>query len=259
MAKKGIVSKLLYGKGDNKDFIANYLPVNRKKQFFYIFKRNYLKLFYYNLLIALCFAPAVIYYIMSRDYIANVFYNKDIETIKANLLAISCIRDIPSGILIMLGFLILPGFTYILRKLMWDEVVVFKMDFKKGFKNSYKQFLFIGFIAGLMLFIFGYGINVLIASELNPIVQIMVIVMLGIIGILFIIAMMYMINLASLYNLTNSQLVIYSFKLTIKDLFKNLGVFFITFFIIFIWLWFTKIFNLISIFILSNILCFITS
>ena len=44
MAKKGIVNNLLYGKGDNKDFTTANLPSTRRKQFFYIFKRNYLKL-----------------------------------------------------------------------------------------------------------------------------------------------------------------------------------------------------------------------
>ena len=41
MAKKGIVNNLLYGKGDNKDFTTANLPSTRRKQFFYIFKRNY--------------------------------------------------------------------------------------------------------------------------------------------------------------------------------------------------------------------------
>lgn len=250
MAKKGIVNNLLYGKGDNKDFTTANLPSTRRKQFFYIFKRNYLKLFYYNLLIALCFLPALVYYIMARDYIANLFYNKDIETLKANLLSISLIRDLPTGILIMLGFLILPGFTYIIRRLMWDEVVIFKTDFKKGFKNSYKQFLFIGFLTGLILFVFGYGINTLLCSEFSPLIQIMIIVMLILLAILYIIAMMYMINLASLYNLTNMQLIINSFKLTIKDLLKNIGVFLITFVPVFVWMGFTKIFNVVTIFIL---------
>lgn len=250
MAKKGIVNNLLYGKGDNKDFTTANLPSTRRKQFFYIFKRNYLKLFYYNLLIALCFLPALVYYIMARDYISNLFYNKDITTIKANLLSISLIRDLPTGILIMLGFLILPGFTYIIRRLMWDEVVIFKTDFKKGLKNSYKQFLFIGFLTGLMLFVFGYGLSTLLCSGLTLLVQIMIIVMLILFAILCIISMMYMMNLASLYNLTNLQLITYAFKLTLKDLLKNLGIFLITFVPVFIWLAFTKIFNLTTIFIL---------
>ena len=250
MAKKGIVNNLLYGKGDNKDFTTANLPSTRRKQFFYIFKRNYLKLFYYNLLIALCFLPALCWYIMARDFLEMLPQLDDIENIKANLLQISLIQDLPTAIFIMLGFLILPGFTYIIRKLMWDEVVVFKTDFKKGFKNSYKQFLFIGFLAGLVLFFFGYGLNTLFISELNPVVMIAVLAILIIITVLFIIAMMYMMYLSSLYNLTNLQMVLYAFKLTIKDLFKNLGMFFITFALIFIWLWFTKIFNVITIFVL---------
>ena len=44
-----VLISLLYGKGDNKDFTTANLPSTRRKQFFYIFKRNYLKLFYYSL------------------------------------------------------------------------------------------------------------------------------------------------------------------------------------------------------------------
>lgn len=250
MAKKGIVSNLLYGKGDNKDFTSANLPATRKKQFFYLFKRNYLKLFYYNLLIALCFLPAIGWYIMARDYLENLPQLDDIEVLKANLLYISLLQNAPTTLFLTLGFLILPGIVYILRKMMWDENVVFKVDFKKGFKASYKQFLFIGFLSGLVLFFFEYGINSLFVSNFPPFVQILLIVALSIFTLLYIIAMMYMINMASLYNLTNTQLLINSFKLTIKDLFKNLGMFFISFVIIFIWLIFTKIWNLITIFIL---------
>ena len=46
VSKKGLVNKYLYGKDNKTDFTDAMLPARRREQFGYLFKNNYLSLFY---------------------------------------------------------------------------------------------------------------------------------------------------------------------------------------------------------------------
>ena len=55
MSKKGLVNKYLYGKDNKTDFTDAMLPARRREQFGYLFKNNYLRLFYLNLIVFIFF------------------------------------------------------------------------------------------------------------------------------------------------------------------------------------------------------------
>lgn len=242
MSKKGLVNKYLYGKDNKTDFTDAMLPARRREQFGYLFKNNYLRLFYLNLIVFIFFLPVIIFYGMTSIYIYHLTSGIDNSQYITELLPISVFQYAGIILLLPIGFIGLSGTNFIIRKMAFDEVVDIKTDFKKGIKYSYKQYMFIGFLLGLVLFAVSYAIQYLSLSEMHPLLFILLLTLVIIIFVILLIAIMYMANLSTLYVMSNAMIVKSGLILAIKELFKNLGVFLLSIVPVFIWLMFSHIF-----------------
>ena len=242
MSKKGLVNKYLYGKDNKTDFTDAMLPARRREQFGYLFKNNYLRLFYLNLIVFIFFLPVIIFYGMTSIYIYHLTSGIDNSQYITELLPISVFQYAGITLLLPIGFIGLSGTNFIIRKMAFDEVVDIKTDFKKGIKYSYKQYMFIGFLLGLVLFAVSYAIQYLSLSEMHPLLFILLLTLVIIIFVILLIAIMYMANLSTLYVMSNAMIVKSGLILAIKELFKNLGVFLLSIVPVFIWLMFSHIF-----------------
>ena len=242
MSKKGLVNKYLYGKDNKTDFTDAMLPARRREQFGYLFKNNYLRLFYLNLIVFIFFLPVIIFYGMTSIYIYHLTSGIDNSQYITELLPISVFQYAGIILLLPIGFIGLSGTNFIIRKMAFDEVVDIKTDFKKGIKYSYKQYMFIGFLLGLVLFAVSYAIQYLSLSEMHPLLFILLLTLVIIIFVILLIAIMYMANLSTLYVMSNVMIVKSGLILAIKELFKNLGVFLLSIVPVFIWLMFSHIF-----------------
>ncbi len=240
MKKKGIINSLLYGNG-NDDFTSLMLPKTRKKQFFYILKNNWLKLFYLNLILFTFFLPFIIYYAVSTIYIYQTTSSLNNEEYILQLFSMTVFQYVPLVFFLIIGFMGTSGVNFIIRKMMFDEVVDIKSDFKKGFKYSYKQFAFIGLFLGIVMFVKRYSTPYIMYSDVSPFLQIMLLVMIEIVYVLLIICVMYMANLATLYVMNNFMLIKSGLILAIKELFRNVAIFIITFIPLFIWIDFSYV------------------
>lgn len=242
MSKKGLVNKYLYGKDNKTDFTDAMLPARRREQFGYLFKNNYLRLFYLNLIVFIFFLPVIIFYGMTSIYIYHLTSGIDNSQYITELLPISVFQYAGIILLLPIGFIGLSGTNFIIRKMAFDEVVDIKTDFKKGIKYSYKQYMFIGFLLGLVLFAVSYAIQYLSLSEMHPLLFILLLTLVIIIFVILLIAIMYMANLSTLYVMSNAMIVKSGLILAIKELFKNLGAFLLSIVPVFIWLMFSHIF-----------------
>lgn len=253
LSKKGLIEKSLFG-NSTVDFNDSFLPKTRKEQFKYIFKNNWLKLFYLNVLIFLFFIPAIIYYFVSTINYSNLISTMTDAEVYSKLFSLNLMRYLILSLLFMLGFVGLAGGSYIIRKMIFDDVVNLRKDFLKGIKNSYKQFLLLGFLFGMTLFAFDYSEQYIILSKMAPLLQIILVFMILVVFILLVIAIMYMLNLSNLYVMSNFAIIKSGLLLTFKNLFKNLGVGIVAFVPVFIWILLPGItLKLISVFILSII------
>ena len=218
------------------------LPARRREQFGYLFKYNYLRLIYLNLIVFIFFLPVIIFYGMTSIYIYHLTSGIDNSQYITELLPISVFQYAGIILLLPIGFIGLSGTNFIIRKMAFDEVVDIKTDFKKGIKYSYKQYMFIGFLLGLVLFAVSYAIQYLSLSEMHPLLFILLLTLVIIIFVILLIAIMYMANLSTLYVMSNVMIVKSGLILAIKELFKNLGVFLLSIVPVFIWLMFSHIF-----------------
>lgn len=253
MAKKGLVNKLVFGEDNKKDFTSDMLPKSRKKQFFYLIKNNFARLFTLNIINLICFAPAICWYIISLFYVSNKLEGLSTEEVKASLLYFTNIQYLPLIPLFIIGFVSVSATNFVLRKMMWDEVVVMKNDLKKGLHDSYLSFILIGFLFGFYLYLFHYCFNFLLLSA-EGLGEIILAISILIIYLILLIALFYKINLASLYKLTFIQLIKNSLILTFKELFRNIAVLIISIGIVIVWLYLPlpqAIFKLIPFFLLA--------
>lgn len=155
------------------DFLIESLPQDRRHQFFDIIKVNFLTLLKLGLLLLLFFLPLLVknyftYYVNSLNYAAFKAGNlseHDLSLASVYTLIISAACNL---ILYPVVFVGLAGSIRVIRQLTYAEGILFGYDFKKGIKNSWKQFVVLGILFALIqlicstLFAF-YKINVLTA------------------------------------------------------------------------------------------------
>lgn len=224
--KKGFVSKLLYGKGDQEEFTTDKLPKTRAQQFFYAYRTSIGKLTNINLLTALFALPLIIWDFLASAYVSDFMKGLDAQTQFSYLLKMSLLQygtEIP---LIMLLFVGLSGAYYVIRKICWKAPVRLIKDFNCGIKNGYKQFLPLGLIAGAVNFAVNYllDFNLLTISDDTEFVYIMAIVGVAVFVLIFITAWVFAMEQSSLYDMTFGELIKNSFILTFKRLFGGIGV-----------------------------------
>ena len=225
--KKGFIYRLIYGKGKEKDFTLQNLPATRTKQFFFVFKNYFGKIFRVNLLAGLFVIPYLVWDFILTGYVARFMRGLPAEEQFSHLLRLSLLQygtEIP---MIMLAFLGLAGGFYIIRRLFWGAPVMILKDFGKGIRQSWKQYLALGFITGLFNFGASYFINFNLLTVSKEVEFIHVLAIFGIVLLTLIcfVALVFALAQSSLYGMTFFGLVKNSFILTFKRLFRGLGIF----------------------------------
>lgn len=223
--KKGVIYRIIFGKGNDGDFTADSLPKTRVKQFGFVFRRRFGVIFRVNLLAALFALPLIVWDFLSSAYISEFTAGMDVQTEFSHLLRLSLIRfgtDVP---LVMLAFVGLAGAFYVIRRLCWCAPVDLLKDFKNGIKNSYKQFTALGLLTGLFVFASNYLLRVclLTISSDTEFVYIMGIVAIALADVICFTALVYAMGQASLYNMGFFTLIKSAFILTFKRLFRSAG------------------------------------
>ena len=242
MKKQKFLNKLLYGNNNNPDFLDTMLPATRKKQFGYIIKNNWVKLLILNLLVFLFFIPVIIHSIVSLTIFNKQFANLNENEMLINLLPLNLSQYGVLAIIFPFSFIGLAGAAFVIRKMLFDEVVDIKSDFIKGIKYSYKIFMVIGLLFGIILFLFNYSLQFVLLSNINPFIKFVVFFMLIVLAVFLLINLMYTINLSTLYYMKFFDILKTSFYLSLKSLFKNIGVILLTFIPVFIWIIFQFVF-----------------
>lgn len=224
--KKGLIYKLIYGKGEKADFTSESLPKNRAGQFCYVFKKHFGKIFRINLLCGLFALPYLIWDYLLNGYVARVMKGLTVQEQFEQLLRMSLLQfgtEIPMIMLMFVGF---AGTFYVIRKLCWGAPIRLINDFGKGIKQCYKQFLLLGFLTGVVNFAFNYlvNLNLLTVSREVEFVYIFALSLTVLATLILFVALVYAMAQSSLYNLSFFRLVKNSFILTFKRLFRSLGV-----------------------------------
>lgn len=227
MKKKGLVEQVVLGKAKDKDFTANDLPANRFQLFRFLMKNKLRQLYCNHLLSALFFLPLLAWAVLCISYTDLTFGD---GTPLEQLTRLPYYSAVVYGTAIplwMLAFWGLSGGMYVTRKLCWGEPVVLRKDFKKGMKQSGGQFVFVGFITGILwlivafcskwiaLYAMQYGANLLTSVGMGC----LVVVALVLTGVT-----MFALSMASLYNVSLGRLYLNSFKLYFATFVKSSGI-----------------------------------
>ncbi len=226
MKNRGIIKRLVFGKQREEDITEDDLPDTRVKLFKFVMRTRFGIIFRINLLAALFFIPFMVWDVLSGSYIANYVANMTAAEYFSNLIYLTLLRygtDIP---LIMIGCVGLAGLLYVCRRICWGEPVKILSDFAKGIKQSWKQFIFLGLLTGVVLMLVNYIVpaSLAVMTRDNAVGMSVAMALAVLFAVVWIIAMMYAFNASSLYNITFGRLIISSMKLTFKRLFRNLGV-----------------------------------
>ncbi len=208
--KNNIFKKIIFGSDEPEE-----LPESRFKQFFWVIKENYGKLFLFNVFTFIFAIPLVITFIIMSYGMSQT---DDLSLIFRYYFFFGLLL-IPSIVFFGIG---LSGLFYSIRKMIWVEEINIKTYFL-GIKNNYKRFILIFLGLGISLEInlidVFYYTNL---SILSPIINYLLIG-LGITQFVVILMMsLYQMGLEVRYSTTIKQMIKNSFKLSVANLFKNI-------------------------------------
>jgi len=222
MSWNDLMRRLVIGKQTSNNFSTKDLPHNRRQVFKFIYKNRALQLFSASLLCLLFFIPFIIW--DTINYFAQLIelrgktgfelYETSAEFVNtSNLINIPCL---------MLAFIGLAGLVYVVRKLCWNEPVAIFKDFKKGIKNSWQQYLIIGFVFSLNKWILDFSFNLLLYySDINFALRIGLLIFLSLLCVVLLIMHCYALGLSANYNMSIIEVYKASFTLTLKKFFTN--------------------------------------
>lgn len=228
--KKGIIYKLIYGKGHTEDFNSEKLPSNRAKQFFVILRTRFGLLFRANLLCAPFFIPLMVWDLLSGWFVGEFVADLTVSEHFSHLINLSLLQYGVDALFMALAFVGLAGLFYVTRRIFWGQPVKIISDFFKGVKDSYKQFFFLGLILGLFLGLMQYLISFasLTMTEDNSLIWSISVCFCVVAAVLAVMISMIACGQASLYKVGFGKLLVNSAVLTFKKLLTSFSVFFLS-------------------------------
>lgn len=226
MKNRGIIKRLVFGKQREDDITEDDLPATRPKLFKFVMRTRLGIIFRVNMLAALFFLPYIVWDELSGSYIAAFVSGMSAAENFSYLIYLTLLRygtDVP---LIMIGCVGLAGLLYVCRRICWGQSVKILSDFAKGIKQSWKQFIFLGMLTGIVMMLVHYIVPAALLSmtDSNTLGLAFAMALAILFAVLWFVAMMYAFNASSLYNITFGRLIISSFILTFKRLFRSLGI-----------------------------------
>lgn len=229
--KQSFIEKLIEGSLNQKELTISDLPHNRRQVYKHLILNRFGTLFSVGFFNALFWLPLFGWYYFSGFYVMEKLKSSDpsqVAELLGNLMFLEYGTMVP---LFCIGALGLAGMFYVIRRMCWGESVSLVHDFKKGIKQSWKQFLLIGFLFGVAVFILEYLLHQY-SLKLYESALVNVMLYAGTI-IIYLLAMMQLIfafPMSSLYWIGNFSLFKGSISFTFRYFPKNLLIFLISLF-----------------------------
>lgn len=140
------------------EFEAAMLPSTRREVFFDVLKLHFSKLSLCGM-ISLAFTLPFLFMTMARDGLEAALYGSGAQGAEAlvqlttyeNLFAL---LEVPCFALLSVG---LAGLSRAVKRFAWEEPVRVGADFAKGVSQNWKQYLLLGLLTGLAVFVCRYG------------------------------------------------------------------------------------------------------
>ena len=222
--KRGIIERLIIGKPKDNDFTERDLPSTRWKQFKFVLKTRFGIIFRANLLSALFFLPFMVFEIVVGSYVADFVKDMTVQQRFSHLINLTLLQYASEIPLIIFGFAGLAGLFYLLRRVCWGQSVKILADFGKGLKQSWLQFALLGLVTAVINLSAHYIINfaILTLSGGNAVLWSLAIALTAVFVVIWCVALMFALCQSSLYRLSFFRLVLNSYILTFKRLFRSL-------------------------------------
>lgn len=206
-------------------------PTTRLKQFFYLYKENFLLLFYVGIFFSFFLLPtlfvAMNLYLNYYEQITNEIIQKE-----------ELLQTILSGgvlFLFTLPFLGIgySGVFYISIKLIFNEGATFK-DFFIGIKKNIFLFLILYFIEGILLFFLLLNSYAYYFLPINPYIKLFSLIISVLFLIVYLLIRSFIIIQTLLFNNKKIQIIKNSFIFMISRLFPSILIFIMTHFFYFL-------------------------
>ena len=226
MKNRGIIKRLVFGKQRENDLTEADLPSTRPKLFAFVMRTRFGIMFRANLLAALFFLPFIAWDVYIGSAIAAFVQGMTAAEYFSNLINLTLLHYGVNIVFIMIGCVGLAGLLYVCRRIVWGQSVKILQDFGKGIKQSFKQFLGLGLLTGLVLLLVEYAVpaSLLVMTPENTFWPAFGMGLAIVFAVIWFVAMMFAFNMSSLYNIDFIRLIIGSFKLTFKRLLRSLGI-----------------------------------
>ena len=149
------------------------LPTNRFEAFKDIFFNQFRLILKLGFLTFLILLPIIIIYILTNIKIYEVNLSAQENLISSNeqfelITGYTNARNLLFIILLPFSFYFLSGIFNIIRKVVWQEGVLFFLDYKKGLKNNGLYFIIISLILSIIHFIFSYTLRMELVNHTIP-------------------------------------------------------------------------------------------
>lgn len=141
------------------DFSKDNLPINRRKQFFAIFKNEWKTLLLIGLLLLIPLVIMIVLQFIRWGFIANVIQStsEDTSVIKVTIMFAELIYN-ASLIPVLIGFsFIISGASKVIQRLVYGEGLLFKGDFFYGIKHNLKHILVFTVIYSILKIAITFG------------------------------------------------------------------------------------------------------
>lgn len=210
MKNRGIIKRLVFGKEREDDFTEDDLPANRFKLFAFVMRTRFGIIFRVNLLAALFFLPFMAWDMLSGAYIGGYIETLTASEYFSNLIYLTLLHYGVNIPLIMLGCVGLAGLLYVIRRICWGQSVKILADFAKGIRQSWKQFLLLGLLTGLVLLLVNYVVpaSLLTMTPENTFWPAFGMGLAILFAVIWFVAMMFAFNMSSLYTIDFIRLII---------------------------------------------------
>lgn len=126
----------------DKDFTKDLLPINRRKQFGFVFKNNWKRFLFLGFILFLFSLPLIVS-LLIRDFRAVELVKSEQQDLLLTNELFFAIFIVPSFVILFIG---LSGLFRILRNYAWSEGILYKQDYIIGIKQNGLFFSIIGFI-----------------------------------------------------------------------------------------------------------------
>lgn len=146
------------------DFSKDDLPLNRRKQFFAIYKNEWKTFLLIGLIFLIPLAIYIVLQFMRWGFIANLIDASSSEDIASSKVSMVMVELIYQAILLPIyaGFsVVLAGASRVIQRLVYGEGLLFKGDFFYGIRHNFKHILVFTLIFGLVKALVVFGTSIL--------------------------------------------------------------------------------------------------